>query len=106
MNATNDQPGQSNQSDTRPDEREALISRYQTEAMQQPDPLRANMGVVSADLMRMMYRYGKSTEMAWAKNGPARDLTRQAETMLKISREIERLARFDRQMDVKTSPPD
>ena len=104
MNPTNELPGQSNQPDSRPDEREALISRYQTEAMKQTDALRANMGVVGADLMRLMYRYGMSIEIAWAKNGPTRDLTRQTETMLKMSREIECFARFDRQMDVKTGP--
>ena len=83
-----------------PDQREELIQRYQAHAMNQLDPLRANLGVINADLMRLFYQSQESLHQDW-ENGfsDLRELAQQAERALKYARQIDRLARVDREFE-------
>ena len=68
--------------------------------MNQPDPLRANLAVINADLMRLFHLSQESLRQDW-QNGfsDRRELAQQAERALKYARQIDRLARIDREFD-------
>ena len=87
-----------------PDEREQLIGAYQAQALKQPDPLRANLGVLAGDLMVVAYRARQCLDKVWAKNGPDRDyqLAHQAESILRFTRALGGLLRLQ---EKETEPP-
>jgi hypothetical protein len=74
-------------------------------ALARPDPLQASLGVVLADVLGLTHALGSELQTALA--GPAgghrEQLARDAGDYLRLTRELGRLARLERQ--VATTPP-
>ena len=87
------------------EERLDLIRSFQAQALAQPDPLAANLQLLSGDLMLFAHRVRQMLEasLQGAGNGAARQeqFARQAELHLKFVRQIDRLARLTRQPSAK-----
>jgi hypothetical protein len=87
------------------EERLALIHSLQAQALAQPDPLTANLQVLSGDLMLFAHRSRQMLEAGsvGAGSGVAQQeqFTRQAELHLKFVRQIDRLAQITRQLSLK-----
>jgi hypothetical protein len=85
-----------------PAQRLDLVRAFQMQAMQRQDPLAANLGVISADLMGIAHGLAATVQAALA-SGPASAEGRQrfvqdAELYLKFVRQIDRLALIERQL--------
>ena len=93
------------ENDKASDQREQLISAFQTQAMKQADPLRANLAVINGDLMQIAYRTRQALDKEWTKN---RDdlVAEKSEMILRRVRAIDRLARFDRDLGAKPAATD
>ncbi len=87
-------------------ERMALVRALQAQAMARPDPLAANLGVITADLIGFAHTLAAAVQAALAREpGPAegrQQASRDAELYLKFARQIDRLAQLERQL---TAPP-
>ena len=87
------------------EERLELIHSFQTQALAQPDPLTANLQLLSGDLMLFAHRVRQMLEasLQGAGNGAVQQeqFARQAELHLKFVRQIDRLARLTRQPSAK-----
>ncbi len=84
------------------DERLGLIREFQNRALQQTDPLTANLELISGDLMLFAYKIRESmakdlTDEAVTAEA-CRRFEQKAETYLKFVRQIDRLAFVQRQM--------
>jgi hypothetical protein len=86
-------------------ERLELIRSFQAQALAQPDPLAANLQLLSGDLMLFAHRSRQMLEAGsvGAGSGVAQQeqFTRQAELHLKFVRQIDRLAQITRQLSLK-----
>jgi hypothetical protein len=80
------------------EQRLALVRGYQAEALRRQDPLAANLGVLSGDLVGLAHGFAELVKEGLAQ-GPAADrqrLYRDAELHLKYVRQIDRLAQMER----------
>lgn len=75
------------------------IDEYRQEALAQPDALRANLGALNSDLMRMAYRLNRATNRALAHTS---DLLQEFNTVgpavaacLQVARQVDRLAQLE-----------
>ncbi len=86
-------------------ERLDLIRSFQTQALTQPDPLAANLQLLSGDLMLFAHRSRQMLEASLEGTGDGavqmEQFTRQAELHLKFVRQIDRLAQLTRQTSAK-----
>ncbi len=86
------------------DQRMRLVQKYQALALQRQDPLAANLGILSADLLS--FAHGLATlvraDLAQELPGPERHqkFFRDAELYLKFVRQIDRLAQIERQLSL------
>jgi hypothetical protein len=87
------------------EERLELIHSFQTQALAQPDPLTANLQLLSGDLMLFAHRSRQMLEagLVGAGSGMAQQeqFARQAELHLRFVRQIDRLAQITRQLTPK-----
>jgi hypothetical protein len=92
------------------DPRLALIQRFQAEAVQRPDALAANLAVINADLMLVVYGLRQALEKSVTRPDPSpeqqQQLARQATTYLAFVRQIDRLAQLDKQLLKAAEPPE
>jgi hypothetical protein len=84
------------------DQRMDLVRAFQVQAMRRQDPLAANLGVISADLMVFAHGLAAAVQDKLAR-APAltdqyRRLVQDAELYLKFVRQIDRLAQIQRQL--------
>jgi hypothetical protein len=88
------------------EQRLALVRALQAQALRQEDPLAANLGVLSADLMGFAHTLAPAVQAgltaAAASAEGRRRFGQDAELYLKFVRQIDRLAQFARQ---RPSPP-
>jgi hypothetical protein len=91
------------------DPRLALIKKFQAEALQRPDPLAANLAVINADLMLVVYALRPPLEKSATRSDPSpeqqQQLARQATTYLAFVRQIDRLAQIDQRLLQAAEPP-
>jgi len=82
--------------------RQALVRAHQAQALQRPDPLAANLGVISGDLMGFAHVLAPAVQADLERTPTSaqshRRFTHEAELYLKIVRQIDRLARIERQL--------
>jgi hypothetical protein len=88
------------------EQRRALVRALQARAAGRPDPLAANLGVITADLIGIAHDLAAAVQADLAQGpGPAEGrqrLARDAELYLKFVRQIDRLAQLERQ---RPAPP-
>ncbi|MFL5338728.1 MAG: hypothetical protein ACJ8F7_01060 [Gemmataceae bacterium] len=76
-------------------DRLALVQAYRVQALERPDPLAANLGMMAGDLFVLTHALG--TRLAAAPDpAAARGFGRDVEMYLKITRQIDRLAQLER----------
>jgi hypothetical protein len=76
-------------------ERAGLVAALQRAAAARPDPVAANLGVVLGDVLRVAHLMADRPLAALA-DGPPGPVRREADTYLKVVREVDRIARLDR----------
>jgi hypothetical protein len=83
----------------------ALVRAFQAQAARRPDPLAANLGVISGDLMGFAHALAAAVQADLAQGATSakghRRFVQDAEVYLKVVRQIDRLAQLERQL----SPP-
>ncbi len=86
------------------DQRMGLVRRYQALALQRQDPLAANLGILSADLMGFAHGLAARVQADLARELPdpegQQSFQRDAELYLKFLRQIDRLAQIERQLSL------
>ncbi len=85
-----------------PVQRLEMIHRFQAEAMKRADPLAANLGVLSGDLMLFAFRISEAVEpvltASVTSEGKFGAFAQQAEMYLRVVRQLDRLAQIERQL--------
>ena len=88
--------------------RQEKIDDYREEALKNPDPLRANLGVVVSDLLELEYRYKQAMDAAFAAgNNPLETFQNLGAAMdgyHRTVRQIDRFARLDTQHSSRRKP--
>jgi hypothetical protein len=83
-------------------ERMALVHAYQQQAMARPDPLAANLGTITADLMSFAHALASQTQTQLAQGTVSEETRRQfvanMELYLKVVRQSDRLVQIERQL--------
>jgi len=90
--------------------RQEKIDDFREEALKNPDPLRANLGVVVSDLLEMEYRYKQAMDAAFAAAGnnaleTFQNLGSAMDGYHRTVRQIDRFARLDTQRDSRRQRP-
>jgi hypothetical protein len=88
-----------------PDDRLALIRAFQAQAMTRANPLAANLAVINGDLMHLVYQLQQAVDKSVT--GSPTDfsqLARRAELLLRLVRQVDRLAQLDRQFTQAAEP--
>lgn len=84
------------------------IAEYRREALDQPDALRANLGVINADLMKIVGQLLRATDRALLGSArPEEDFRRLLPTIevcLRLTRQVDRLAQLDGRLRCSSSP--
>jgi hypothetical protein len=92
-----------------PAQRARLARAYQAAACRRPDPLAANLGVLTGDLLVLAHGFAEQVPAALAAAGPdpAADprFARTVELYLKLLRQVDRLAQADRRTPPAADPP-
>jgi hypothetical protein len=88
------------------EQRLALVRALQAQALRQEDPLAANLGVLSADLMGFAHTLAATVQASLAEGAASAEgrqrFGQDAELYLKFIRQIDRLAQLERQ---RSQPP-
>lgn len=85
------------------EQRLALVRAFQAQALDRANPLLANLGILSADLMGFSHLLAASVqtnlEQLPSSAQGRKDLFQNAELFLKFVRQIDRLAQIERQLE-------
>ncbi len=90
-------------------QRLALVRAYQLQAMARPDPLAANLGTITADLMSFAHALAFQVQTQLAQGTVAEEARRQfaahMELYLKMLRQSDRLVQLERQLGAAAAEP-
>jgi hypothetical protein len=83
-------------------DRMKLARTYQKQALERPDPLAANLGVITGDLMGLAHGLGHQVQTQMMQGAAFEDKQRllfaNMDLLLKIVRQVDRLAQIERQL--------
>jgi hypothetical protein len=96
------QPTVHNDSESQMDQRMKMVRKFQAKAVARSDPLAANLGVILSDLMLIAHieavNMQETIAEATTAGKPVPQDERKTDTYLKFARQIERMARVDREL--------